>query len=77
MNEGMGTFVAPLTLVLGAGLLAAGILSIFDIHFFKNKTRGLSSAVSSRIQGRAADVGSSRPWNGRPRQHAVDRLCRG
>jgi hypothetical protein len=43
MNEGMVTFVAPLTLVLGAGLLAAGILSIFDIHFFKNKTAELAA----------------------------------
>lgn len=39
VNEGMITFVAPLTVVLGAGLFAAGILSFFGIHFFKSKTR--------------------------------------
>jgi hypothetical protein len=31
----MNAFMAPLTLVLGAGLLAAGMLSFLDIHFFK------------------------------------------
>ena len=34
----MITIVAPLTVVLGAGLFAAGILSFFGIHFFKSKT---------------------------------------
>ena len=37
INQDMITFIAPLTLVLGAGLCAAGILSFLDIHFFKNK----------------------------------------
>lgn len=33
----MATFVAPVTLLLGAGLFAAGALSFLDIHFFKTK----------------------------------------
>jgi len=46
MNEDMVTLVAPLTLLLGAGLLSAGILSFFDIHFFKNKTVELAALAS-------------------------------
>lgn len=46
MNQNMLTFIAPLTLVLGAGLFSAGLLSLFDIHFFK-----------SRFAGRAALAG--------------------
>lgn len=38
MNQDMITFVAPLTLVLGAGLFAAGLLSLFDIHFLKSRS---------------------------------------
>jgi hypothetical protein len=37
MNQDMVTLIAPLTLVLGAGLFAAGLLSFLEIHFFKNK----------------------------------------
>ena len=37
MDQDMVTFVAPVTLVLGAGLFAAGALSFLDIHFFKIK----------------------------------------
>lgn len=37
MNQDMFTFIAPLTLVIGAGLLAAGLLSFFDIHFFESR----------------------------------------
>lgn len=33
----MIAFVAPATLVLGAGLFAAGVLSFLDIHFFKTR----------------------------------------
>ena len=33
----MVAFVAPMTLVLGAGLFAAGLLSFLDIHLFKTK----------------------------------------
>jgi len=33
----MVAFVAPMTLALGAGLFAAGLLSFLDIHFFKTK----------------------------------------
>ncbi len=36
----MVAFLAPLTLLLGAGLFAAGLLSLFDIHFFATKTAG-------------------------------------
>ncbi|MBI1868340.1 MAG: hypothetical protein HYS06_08615 [Methylocystis sp.] len=37
MNQDMATFIAPLTLLLGGGLFAAGALSFLDIHFFKTK----------------------------------------
>ncbi|HYA80072.1 MAG TPA: hypothetical protein VED87_03975, partial [Methylocystis sp.] len=38
MKEDMIAFVAPLTLALGAGLFSAGLLSVFDIHFFKKRS---------------------------------------
>jgi len=38
MKEDMIAFVAPLTLALGAGLFSAGLLSFFDIHFFKKRS---------------------------------------
>lgn len=38
MNAGMIAFVAPLVVLLGAGLFVAGLFSFFDIHFFKSKT---------------------------------------
>ncbi len=34
----MIAFVAPVVLVLGARLFAAGVLSFLDIHFFKTKS---------------------------------------
>jgi len=37
MNKDMITFIAPLTLVLGAGLFAVGLLSLLEIHFFKSR----------------------------------------
>ena len=33
----MIAFVAPATLVLGAGLFSAGVLSFLDVHFFKTR----------------------------------------
>ena len=41
MNEGIANFFAPMTLLLGAGLFALGGLSLFDLNFFKTKTRGV------------------------------------
>ncbi len=37
MNQDMMTFIAPLSLVLGAGLFAAGVLAFFDIRLFKSR----------------------------------------
>ena len=37
MNADFGTFFAPLTLILGGGLMALGLLSFLDLHFFKTK----------------------------------------
>ena len=37
MNQDMITLIAPLTLVLGAGLFSAGVLSFLDIHFFNSR----------------------------------------
>lgn len=36
MNEDLALFIAPLTLVPGAGLFAAGVLSFLGVHFFKS-----------------------------------------
>jgi hypothetical protein len=40
MNEGIAPFLSPLTLIIGGGLLAIGLLSLLDLHFFKTKTQG-------------------------------------
>jgi len=40
MNEGIAPFLSPLTLLLGGGLLAVGLLSLLDLHFFKTKWQG-------------------------------------
>jgi hypothetical protein len=40
MNEGIAPFLSPLTLMLGGALLAIGLLSLLDLHFFKTKTQG-------------------------------------
>jgi hypothetical protein len=40
MNEGIAPFLSPITLFLGGGLLAIGLLSLFDLHFLKTKTQG-------------------------------------
>jgi hypothetical protein len=37
VNGDIAKFIAPFTLILGAGLFAAGALSFLDIHFFKTK----------------------------------------
>lgn len=33
----MISFVAPVTLILRAGLFAAGLLSFLDVHFFETR----------------------------------------
>jgi hypothetical protein len=40
MNEDIAAFIAPLTLVLGGGLLAVGILSLVGLDFFDSKFKG-------------------------------------
>jgi hypothetical protein len=40
MNEGIAPFLSPITLFIGGGLLAIGLLSLLDLHFFKTKTQG-------------------------------------
>jgi hypothetical protein len=42
----MITFVAPLTLILGAALFAAGVLSFVDIHFFRTRTAERAAFVA-------------------------------
>ena len=39
MNEDIATFIAPATLLLGGGLVAAGLLSFLDLNFFRTKTQ--------------------------------------
>ena len=41
MNESAATFIAPITLMLGAGLAAIGLLSLINLHFFKTCFQGL------------------------------------
>ncbi|MBI1868788.1 MAG: hypothetical protein HYS06_10935 [Methylocystis sp.] len=40
MNEGIATFIAPMTLLLGGGLFSVGLLSFLDLRFFKTKFQG-------------------------------------
>lgn len=40
MNESVATFIAPITLLLGAGLMAIGLLSLINLHYFKTRFRG-------------------------------------
>jgi hypothetical protein len=40
VNEDLATFIVPLTVILGGGLVAAGVLSLLDLNFFKTKTQG-------------------------------------
>lgn len=37
MNEDLATFAIPLTLLLGGGLVALGLLAFLDLNFFKTK----------------------------------------
>lgn len=39
MNEDIAAFVAPLTLLLGGGLLALGALSFIGVDYFDNKLK--------------------------------------
>ncbi len=66
----MIAFVAPVVLVLGAGLFAAGVLSFLDIHFFKTKSAeraalaaGLSLIVLAELIFASSDI-SMRFLNG-------------
>ena len=45
MNEGIAPFLSPLTLIIGGGLLAVGLLSLLDLHFLKTKTQGKIALV--------------------------------
>ncbi len=40
MNEGIAPFFAPFTLLIGGALIAFGLLSLLDLHFFKTPLRG-------------------------------------
>ena len=66
----MIAFVAPVILVLGAGLFAAGALSFLDIHFFKTRlveraalAGGLSLIVLAELIFASSDM-SMRFLNG-------------
>ena len=48
MNGDIAKFIAPFTLILGAGLFAAGALSFLDIHFFKTKF-GATAALAGGL----------------------------
>ena len=48
MNGDIAKFIAPFTLILGAGLFAAGALSFLDIHFFKTKC-GATAALAGGL----------------------------
>jgi hypothetical protein len=37
MNADIGNFFAPFTLIVGSALLAIGLLSLLDLHFFKTR----------------------------------------
>jgi hypothetical protein len=39
MNEGVANFFAVITLMIGGGLVAVGLLSFVDVSFFKTKLR--------------------------------------
>lgn len=39
MNEDIAAFLAPMTLLLGGGLVAIGLLSFLELHFFKTRYR--------------------------------------
>ena len=38
MDGGLITFLAPLSLLLGAGLFVIGLFSFLDMHFFKSRS---------------------------------------
>lgn len=40
MNEGVATFFAPFLLMVGGALVAIGLLSLVNLHFFKTPTQG-------------------------------------
>jgi hypothetical protein len=40
MNEGIAPFFAPFTILIGGALVAIGLLSLLDLHFFKTPLRG-------------------------------------
>jgi hypothetical protein len=74
----MLAFVAPVILVLGAGLFAAGALSFLDIHFFEKRLAeraalagGLSLIVLAELIFASSDM-SMRFLNGQ----RSDGLCR-
>ncbi len=39
MENGLATFFAPITLLVGGGLVAVGLLAFLDLNFFKTKLR--------------------------------------
>jgi hypothetical protein len=40
VNEDLSTFAVPLTLLIGGGLVAVGLLSLIDLNFLKTKLQG-------------------------------------
>ena len=46
MNEGIAPFFAPFTLLIGGALMAVGLLSLLDLHFFKTPLRGKIALAS-------------------------------
>lgn len=46
MNEDVGTFFAPITLLIGGALVAAGLLSFLDINYFKTKLQARAALAA-------------------------------
>lgn len=43
MNESVATFIAPITLLLGTGLAAIGLLSLINLHYFRTRFQGVAA----------------------------------
>ncbi len=49
MNEDVGTFFAPITLLIGGALIAGGLLSFLDINFFRTKLQARLALVAGLV----------------------------
>ncbi|QGM46164.1 hypothetical protein [Methylocystis heyeri] len=49
MNEDVGTFFAPITLMIGGALIAGGLLSFLDINFFRTKLQARLALIAGLV----------------------------